>query len=100
MVHVIQLDLGAFISRLGVKAHTKSWEGYERDQQFGEYENIHIGMSQRLRTEGNARMNQMSAIRSGLAKIIEKQHILSYFECAESDLNIAENACCIDQADT
>jgi hypothetical protein len=48
MVHVIQLALGSFMSSLGVKGHTKSWEAQERDQQFGENESIDIGKSQRL----------------------------------------------------
>jgi len=49
MVHAIQLALGAFKSSLGVKGLTKCWEAQERDQQFGEYESIVIGNSQRLR---------------------------------------------------
>jgi len=72
MAHVIQLALGAFMSSLGVKGHTKSWEAHQRDQQFGENESINIGKSQRLRTEGNARINKVSAMRPGLAKKIEK----------------------------
>jgi len=32
MAHVIQLALGAFMSSLGVKGRTKSWEAHERDQ--------------------------------------------------------------------
>ena len=39
-------------------------------------------------------------MRPGLAKIIEKVRISTYFESAETDLHIAENACCIDYADT
>jgi len=34
IAHVIQLALGALMSSLGVKGHTKSWEAHERDQQF------------------------------------------------------------------
>ena len=75
MAHVIQLALGAFMSSLGGKGRTKSWEAHERDQQFGETESIDIGESQRLRKEGNARINMVSAMRPGLAKIIEKVHI-------------------------
>jgi len=75
MAHIIQLALGAFMSSLGVKGHTKSWEAHERDQQFGENESIDIGMSQRLRKEGNARINKVSAMKLGFAKIIEKVHI-------------------------
>jgi hypothetical protein len=71
MAHVIQLALGAFMSSHGVKGPTKSWEAHERDQQFGENESMDIGKSQRLRTEGNARSNMVSAMGPGLAKIIE-----------------------------
>ena len=35
----------------------------------------------------------------GLAKIIEKVLISSYFESPETDLHIAENACCTEYAD-
>jgi hypothetical protein len=63
------------MSSLGVKDRTKSWEAHERDQQFGENQRIDIGQSQRLRKEGNARINKVSAIRPGLAKIIEKVRI-------------------------
>jgi len=75
MAHVIQLALGAFLRSLSVKCRTKSWEAHERDQQFGENESIDIAKSQRLRKEGNARINKVSAMRPGLAKIIEKVRI-------------------------
>jgi len=75
MGHVIQLALDAFMSSLGVEGHTKSLEAHERDQQFGENDSIDIGKSQRLRKEGNARINKVSAMRPGLAKIIEKVRI-------------------------
>ena len=78
MAHVIQLGLGAFISSLGVKGRTESWEAHERDQKFGENESIDIGKSQRLRTEGNARINKVSAMKPGLAMIIEKVRISRY----------------------
>jgi hypothetical protein len=42
----------------------------------------------------------VSAMEPGLAKIIERVCISTYFECAETDLQIAENAGCIDYADT
>jgi len=100
MAHVIQLALGAFMSSLSVKDRTKSWEAHERDQQFGENESIEIGKSQRLRKEGNGRINKVSAMRTGLAKIIEKVHISWYFESPEADLHIAENASCINYTDT
>jgi len=99
MVHVIQLALGAFMSSLGVKGHTKSWEAHERNHQFEENESTDIGKSQRLRKEGNARINKVWAMRPGLAKIIEKVHISTYFESAETDLHIADNACCIEYTD-
>ena len=75
MAHVIQLALGAFVSSLGVTGRTKSWEAHERDQQFGQNESINIGKSQRLQKEGNATINKVSAMKPGLAKIIEKVHI-------------------------
>jgi hypothetical protein len=75
MAHVMQLALCAFMSSLGVKDRTNSWEARERDQQFGDTENIDIGKSQRLRKEGNARINKMSAMRPCLAIIIEKVRI-------------------------
>jgi hypothetical protein len=40
------------------------------------------------------------AMRPGLAKIIEKVHISWYFESSEADLHLAENACCINYANT
>jgi len=61
---------------------------------------MEIGKSQRLRKEGNARINNMSAMSPGLAKIIEKVCISRYFESPETDSHIAENACCIDYAET
>jgi len=75
MAHVIQLALGAFMSSLGVKGRTKSWEAHERDHQFRDNESIDVGKSQRLQKEGNGRISKVSAMRPGLAKIIEKVHI-------------------------
>jgi len=75
MAHVIQLAFGAFMSSLGVKGCTKSREAHEWDQQFGENDSIDIGKSQRLRKEGNARINKESAMKPDLAKIIEKVRI-------------------------
>jgi hypothetical protein len=72
MAHVIQFALGAFISSLGGNGRTESSDAHEGDQQFGEKESIDIEQSQNLRTEGNARINMVSALRPGLAKIIEK----------------------------
>jgi hypothetical protein len=63
--HVLQRALAAFLSSLGVKGCTRSWEAHECNQQFGEHESIHIGKSQRLRKEGNARINKVTAIRPG-----------------------------------
>jgi hypothetical protein len=39
-------------------------------------------------------------MRSGVAKTIEKVRITIYFETAESDDHIPENACCIDYTET
>ena len=100
MVRVIQLALGAFMSSLSVKGSNKSWEAHDCNQQFGENESIDIGKSQRLRKEGNARIKKVSAIRSGLAKIIQIVRILWHFESPETDFHEAENACCIKYADT
>jgi len=100
MVHIIQLALGAFMSSLVVNGHTKSSEAHERDEQFRENESIDIGKSQRLRKDGNARINRVSAMRPGMAKIIEKVPISWYFENPETDLHIAQNACYIDYTDT
>jgi len=100
MAHVIQLALGAFMSSLGVKGHTRSWEAHERDQQFGENESIDNGKCQRLRKEGNARINKVSAMRPGLAKIIQTVRVSRYLECSETDCDKAENACCNDYTTT
>jgi len=100
IAHVIQLALAAFMSSLSVKGHTKSWEAHERDQQFGENESIDIWKSQRLRKEGNVRITKVSAMRPGSAKIIEKVRISWYFESPEADHHKAENACCINYANT
>jgi len=100
MAHVMPLAFGAFTSSLGVKGRTKSWEAHARDQHCRENNRIDIGNSQRLRKQGNARINRVSAMRPGLAKIIEKVSISWYFERPETDLHIAENACCINYADT
>jgi hypothetical protein len=75
MPHVKQLDLGAFVSTLGVKGRTNSWATRRQYQEYGENESIDIRKSQRLRKQGNARMNKLSAMRPGLAKIIEKVRI-------------------------
>ena len=75
-------------------------EAHEHNQQVGENESIYMGKSQRLRKEVNAKITKVLAMRPGLAKIIEKVRISTYYESAETDLHIAENACCIDYADT
>ena len=100
MVHVIQHAIGAFMSSLGVKRCTKSWEAQERNQQFGENESTDIGKSQRLRKDGNARIKKVSAMRSGLAKRIEEVRISRYFESAETVHYIADSSCCIDDANS
>jgi len=75
MAHIIQLALSAFLGSLGVKGRTKSWEAHERDQQFGENESTDTGKRQRLRKEGNARINKVSAMKPGLVMIIETVRI-------------------------
>jgi len=100
MAHVMMLAVGAFMSSMGVKGHRKSLEAHERDQQFGANESIDIGKSQRPRKEGNARIDKVSAMWPGFAKIIEKVRISRYCEHPETDLHIAENACCNEYTDT
>jgi hypothetical protein len=48
MAHVLELALGVFMTCLGVKGRTQSWESPERDYQFGQNDSIDIGKSQRL----------------------------------------------------
>jgi hypothetical protein len=59
----------------GVKGQATSWEANEHAQQLGENESKDIGKSRIFRTADNGRINQVSAMRSGLAQIIEKVHI-------------------------
>jgi hypothetical protein len=75
MTYFIQLALGAFMSSLGVKGLTKSLEPHNRDQQIGENECINIGKSPILPKEGNARINMVSAMKPGFAKIVGKVRI-------------------------
>jgi len=96
MAHIIQLALRAFRCCLGVKGRTKSWESHEHNQQFGEKSSIAIGKSLRIQKEGNGRIKMLSAIRPGLAIIIEKVLISIDFESPENDHHIAETACCIE----
>jgi len=98
--HVRQLAEGLFMSSLCVKGRTESWVAHDRDQEFGDNETLDFGRSQKLRKEGNARINMVSALKPGLAKIIEKVHNSWYFEIPEADLHTADNACCIYYADT
>jgi hypothetical protein len=75
MVHIIRIALGAFMRRVGVTGRTKSWEADECNQQFGENTSTDIEKSQRLRKEGNARINKVSAKKPSIVKIIEKVRI-------------------------
>jgi len=100
LAHIIQLVLGSFISSLGVKGHTKSWEAHQCIQQFGENENLDIGKSQRLPKKGDVRINRVSAMRPGLVIINEKVHMSTYFESPQTDLHIAKNDSYIDYTDT
>jgi len=88
------------MSSLHLKDSTKAWEAHECDQQFGENGNTDIGKSQRLRKEGNARINKVLAMTPGIANIIEKVHISTNYERPGTDLHIAANVCCIVYADT
>jgi hypothetical protein len=84
----------------GVKGCTKPWEAHQHNLQFGENKTIDIGNSQRLRNEANARINNVSAMRQVIAKIIKKVLISRYSESSETDFHKAENACCIDNTGT
>jgi len=100
MVHVIQPAVGASMGSRGINGCTKSWEAHEHHPQFGENQIIDIGDSQRLRKEGNARINKVAAMRPALAKIIEKVYISRYFESPDTDRHIAVNACYIAYTNT
>jgi len=100
LTHVIQLALGEFMSRLSSKGPTKSWEAHQRNQQFGENECKAIGKSRRRWQEGNARINQVSAMRPRFGKILKKVLISIHFERPETDLHIAGNAWCIYYTDS
>jgi hypothetical protein len=78
MTHIMLLALGAFISTVVGQDCIKSWEAHEPEQQFGEYESVDIWKSKTLQKEGNARINKVSAMRPGLAKMIEKVRISTY----------------------
>jgi len=93
MPHVIQHAFGAFISRHSVLCGKKSWEAYVCDQQYSGDEIIHIGQRQTLQKEGNAGINNFSAMRPGLAQIIGKVDISSIFPSPEPDLDRPENGC-------
>jgi len=100
MAHVIQRAVGAFRGSLSVKGCTISWEAHERDQQFEENESTDNEKSQRLRKEGNFRINTLSAMKPGLAKIFEKVRMSKYSENSETDRQIAANASCVKYVDT
>jgi len=95
MAHFIQLPLWPFMNRPCVEGGTKSSEAHEREQQFNENDGLHIGKNQRLQKEGNARIHKVSAIRPGVAMIIEKVRISLFFDYPDTNLHEAENACWI-----
>ena len=72
VANAIQLAMYAFMNCLGVKCHTKSCEAHDHKQRFVHSENTEIWMSHKLGQECNARINKASAMRPGLAKMIEK----------------------------
>jgi len=100
MAHIIQPASGAVMSSPGVKGCNESWEAHQCDHQFGENESVHIWKSQRLQRETNARINKVSAMKPGLAKIIGKVRISRYFQSAETDQYMENNACCIEYSNT
>jgi len=58
----------------------KSWEAHEHNPQFGEIECTDIGKSQRLQTDGNARINKVSAVRPGWQRQLRKEICQHIFE--------------------
>jgi len=98
--HIIQLAFGGFMSSLRVQGLMKSWQAHECDQQFGENDRPDIGKCQRMWKEGNARINKVSAMRPGFAKIIEKVCISRHFQRPETDLHTVKNGCWIKYSDT
>jgi hypothetical protein len=100
MPHIIHLASCASRSSFSLNGHTKSWEAHKCNQQFGEIESTDIGKSQRLQKEGNARINNVSAMRLGQVMIIQKELNSRHFERPEHDHHIAENDSCSDYADT
>jgi len=100
MAHGIRQALCAFMSSLGVYGRTRSREAHKHNQRFGDNVTLDNEKSPRLRKEGNARINKMSATNPGLARIIEKVCTSRCCESPETDLLKAENGCCIDCVNT
>jgi len=100
MAHIIQLGLGVLMNNLGVIDCTKFWEADERDKQIGENNSIDIGKSQKLWMEGNARINEVLAMRPDLAKIIEKKRMSGSSAYPQTNFHIAVTTSCLDYADT
>jgi len=100
MVQVIEIALGGCMNSVAGKGCSKSFEAHLRNQHFGENKCTHIAKHQGEWKEGKARINKVSAQRPGLVKIIQTLTISRHFERPETDLHIAEDACCIDYTDT
>ena len=100
MAHVIELALDTSLNSFSANSCTQFWEAHERNQQSGENKSIDIGKSPRFRTQGNSQIDKLLAVRSDLAKIIEKIRISTYFESFKTDLHIVQNSCCINHSDT
>jgi hypothetical protein len=96
MAHLIQLALSAIINSLRVNGHTKSWESHERNPRFGKNECTDTSNSQRLRKDGNAKINKVSDMQSGLAKIIKNVRFSRHLQSPETDIHITESTGCID----
>jgi len=96
MVHLIELSFGAFMSCVRVTGRTMPCDAHVNNLQFGENASTDIGKSQRLQNEGDARISNVSGMRLGSEKIIERVCISRDCKWAETDIDTAENACCID----
>jgi len=100
MAHCTQLAWGTFMCSHSSNGCKEAWEAHECNPKFGHNARPAIVKSQRLWKDGNARINKVSAMRPGLAKIIGKVHISRHFESPETDLHIAEDAWWIDYAES
>jgi hypothetical protein len=85
---------------LVASGRTRSWEAHQLGQQFADNESKDTGNSQTQQLEGNARFNQISAMRPRFVKTFQKVGTASYFDSPETDLHYAANTYCLDYTKT